>query len=337
MKAIGYRKSLPIENPTRCSRSTFPSRLYKSATCSIAVHAVSVNPVDTKVRMRSQPESGHAKVLGWDAAGIVQAVGTGVRFFKAGDRVSYAGSIVRPGTNSELHVVDERIVGPMPASLSFAQAAALPLTAITAWELLFERLAVPAGKRASQDCLLVVGAGGGVGSILVQLARKLTGLYVVGTAGRPETERWLMDLGAHAVIDHRKPLAAQLKEIGCGPVTHVASLTHTDVHFTGIVESLAPQGKLALIDDPKSLDIGLLKQKSLSLHWELMFTRSLFQTPDMEEQHRLLADVAALVDAGVLRTTLSEHYGRISAAGLKKAHALIESGQARGKVVLEGF
>jgi zinc-binding alcohol dehydrogenase family protein len=337
MKAIGYRQSLPIEHSHSLIEFDLPQPALKERDLLVAVHAVSVNPVDTKVRMRSQPESGHAKVLGWDAAGIVQAVGPAARFFKPGDRVSYAGSIARPGTNSELHVVDERIVGPMPASLSFAQAAALPLTAITAWELLFERLAVPAGKRASQDTLLVVGAGGGVGSILVQLARKLTGLCVVGTAGRPETRRWLMDLGAHAVIDHGKPLAAQLKDIGCGQVTHVASLTHTDEHFTGIVESLAPQGKLALIDDPKSLDIGLLKQKSLSLHWELMFTRSLFQTPDMEGQHRLLADVSALVDAGVLRTTLSEHYGRISAAGLKKAHALIESGQARGKVVLEGF
>ena len=337
MKAVGYRQSLPIGQSESLVDLDLPEPALEDRDLLVAVHAVSVNPVDTKVRMRAQPAAGQAKVLGWDAAGTVQAVGASAKLFKPGDRVWYAGSIARPGTNSELHVVDERIVGPMPASLSFPQAAALPLTAITAWELLFERLAVPAGKRASQDTLLVVGAGGGVGSILVQLARKLTGLRVIGTAGRPETGRWLLDLGAHAVIDHNKPLAAQLQDIGCGQVTHAASLTHTDVHFAGIVESLAPQGKLALIDDPKSVDIGLLKQKSLSLHWELMFTRSLFKTPDMEAQHRILADVAALVDAGLLRTTMSEHRGRINAANLKGAHALIESGQARGKLVLEGF
>lgn len=337
MKAIGYHQCLPIERPDSLVDLDVPEPALQPRDLRVAVQAISVNPVDTKMRLRSQPEPGQSKVLGWDAAGIVQAVGAEVKLFKPGDRVWYAGSIARPGSNSELHVVDERIAGPMPTTLAFADAAALPLTAITAWELLFERLGVPAGKRASGDALLIVGAGGGVGSILVQLARRLTGLRVIATAGREETKRWLMELGAHAVIDHRQPLAEELKRIGEPPVSHVASLTQTDEHFAQIVECLAPQSKLALIDDPKSIDVSALKRKSLSLHWELMFTRSLFETPDMQAQHRLLADVANLVDSGVIRTTVAEHFGRITAENLKRAHALIESGRARGKIVLEGF
>jgi zinc-binding alcohol dehydrogenase family protein len=337
MKAVGYCQSLPIEHAESLLDLTLPEPVPTERDLLVAVKAVSVNPVDVKMRGRAAPEPGQARVLGWDAAGVVQAVGAGVSLFKPGDRVWYAGSIARPGANSELHVVDERIVGPMPKSLDFAAAAALPLTAITAWELLFERLGVPAGKRASGESLLVVGAGGGVGSILVQLARRLTGLRVIGTAGREATRDWLLTLGAHEVIDHSRPLADELRRIGQSEVTHVASLNQTDRHFAQIVESLVPQGRLALIDDPQPLDVTLLKRKSLSLHWELMFTRSLFQTPDLQAQHRLLADLAALVDDSVIRTTVSEHFGRIDAANLKRAHGLLESGQARGKVVLEGF
>ena len=294
--------------------------------------------MDTKIRSNVAPADGAAKVLGWDASGIVQAVGSEVSLFQPGDRVYYAGAINRAGANSELHVVDERIVGHMPKTLAFAEAAALPLTAITAWELLFERLQIPQGSADHGQSLLIVGAAGGVGSILVQLARQLTGLTVIGTASRPETQTWVRELGAHHVIDHRQPLSEELKRIGVNQVTHVASLTQTDQHFAQLVEALAPQGRLALIDDPEqALDIMQLKRKSLSLHWELMFTRSLFETADMIEQHRLLQRVAELVDAGTLKTTLGEHFGRINAANLSRAHSLLESGTAKGKIVLEGF
>lgn len=300
----------------------------------VQVQAISVNPVDTKVR--SGAAVTEPRVLGWDAVGIVQQVGDQVSLFKVGDSVFYAGAIDRPGSNSELHLVDERIVGHKPQSLDNAHAAALPLTSITAWELLFDRLGVPEGGGEGQS-LLIIGAAGGVGSILTQLARKLTKLIVIGTASRDETRQWVTDLGAHHVIDHSQPLVAQLEAIGVGHVDHVASLTHTDKHFEQLIEALRPQGQLALIDDPKTLDVMPMKRKALSLHWELMFTRSLFQTPDMIKQHELLERVAELIDSGVLRTTLGEHYGVINAANLIRAHELIESGTAKGKIVLEGF
>lgn len=300
----------------------------------VHVQAISVNPVDTKVRKGAAVTE--PRILGWDAVGTVQQVGDQVSLFKVGDSVFYAGAIDRPGSNSELHLVDERIVGHKPQSLDNAHAAALPLTSITAWELLFDRLGVPEGGGEGQS-LLIIGAAGGVGSILTQLARKLTKLTVIGTASRDETRQWVTDLGAHHVIDHSQPLVAQLEAIGVGQVDHVASLTHTDTHFEQLIEALRPQGQLALIDDPKTLDVMPMKRKALSLHWELMFTRSLFQTPDMIKQHELLDRVAELVDSGVLRTTLGEHYGVINAVNLIRAHELIESGTAKGKIVLEGF
>jgi zinc-binding alcohol dehydrogenase family protein len=277
------------------------------------------------------------RVLGWDAAGVVRAVGARVSLFKPGDRVWYAGDLTRPGSNSELQLVDERIVGPMPASLDFAQAAALPLTAITAWELLFDRLKVQHAEPHDDNALLVVGAAGGVGSILVQLARQLTGWTVIGTASRPETRDWVSALGAHHVIDHSKPLADELKRHGLGQVRVAISLNGTDTHMPQLIEALEPEGQLALIDDPKVLDALPLKRKSLSLHWEFMFTRSMFNRPSMIRQHQLLRKVAVLVERGVLRTTVTEQFGRIDAANLKRAHALIESGRARGKIVLSGF
>ncbi len=337
MKAIAYYQCLPITDASALQDVDLPAPQPGPRDLLVEVKAISVNPVDTKVRQNAAPENGAAKVLGWDVAGVVQAVGAQVSLFKPGDRVYYAGSIARAGGNSERHVVDERIVGRMPASLGFADAAALPLTAITAWELLFERLQVAEGRASEGQSLLIVGAAGGVGSILTQLARQLTGVTVIGTASRPDTQQWVRDLGAHHVIDHSQPLSTELKRLGLGPVTHVASLTQTDQHLAELVEALVPQGRLALIDDPKSLDVSLLKRKSLSLHWEFMYTRSLFETPDMIEQHHLLDRVADLVDAGTLRTTVGEHFGRIDAANLKRAHALLESGKARGKIVLEGF
>ena len=338
MKAVAYYQSLPADHAEALQDVELPAPTPGPRDLLVEVKAISVNPVDTKIRRNAAPTDGAAKVLGWDASGIVKAVGSEVSLFQPGDRVYYAGAINRAGANSELHVVDERIVGHMPKSLPFAEAAALPLTAITAWELLFERLQITQGNTDLGQSLLIVGAAGGVGSILVQLARQLTGLTVIGTASRPETQAWVRQLGAHHVIDHRQPLSEELKRIGIDQVTHVASLTQTDKHFAQLVEALVPQGRLALIDDPEQpLDIMQLKRKCLSLHWELMFTRSLFETADMIEQHRLLQRVAELVDAGTLHTTLGEHFGSINAANLRRAHALLESGAAKGKIVLEGF
>ena len=336
MKAIGYRQNLPVDQPHALEDLDLPAPQPGPRDLLVRVKAVSVNPVDAKVRRNTAPPAGEAKVLGWDAVGIVEGIGADVTGFRPGDRVWYAGSITRPGANSELHVVDERIAARAPASLEDAQAAALPLTAITAWELLFDRLRVPQGGGAGQS-LLIVGGAGGVGSILIQLARQLTQLKVVATASRPETRAWCLELGAHAVIDHSQPLAQALKDGGHDPVDYVAALTQTGQHYAQIIESLKPQGAIGVIDDMPVLDAMKLKTKALSLHWELMFTRSMFGTPDMAEQGKLLAQVAQLVDAGRLRTTAGAHYGTINAANLLRAHAWIESGKAQGKVVLEGF
>ena len=338
MKAVGYTQPQAISQPESLIDITLPDPVATGRDLLVEVKAVSVNPVDTKVRLGSAPAEGQTyKVLGWDASGIVRAVGPEVTLFKPGDRVWYAGSIARPGTNSELHLVDERIVGHAPQSLDFAQAAALPLTAITAWEMLFDRLGIAPGKQPSQKTLLIIGASGGVGSIMTQLASRLTSLTVIGTASRPETQAWVKALGAHYVIDHGKPLSEELKHLGFPTVDYIVSLTRTDAHIGQIVESIAPQGKFGLIDDPAVLDATKFKRKAVSIHWELMFTRSLFGTEDMIGQHRLLNEVAALVDAGLIRTTLAERFGTINAANLKNAHALVESGKARGKVVLEGW
>lgn len=336
MKAVGYRQSLPINDPASLVDLSLPDPAPGARDLLVRVKAVSVNPVDTKVRKRAQPGAGEAKVLGWDAVGMVEAIGAAVSRFKPGDRVYYAGSITRPGTNSELHVVDERIAAIAPASLDDAQAAALPLTTITAYELLFDRLRVPKNGGAGQT-LLVIGGAGGVGSILIQLARQLTQLRIVATASRAETRAWCLALGAHAVIDHSKPLAGELKAAGIGQVDMVASLTQTERHYAQSVQSLKPQGQLAVIDDMPVLDAMPLKGKAISLHWESMFTRSMFETPDVARQGELLAEVAALVDAGRIRSTANESFGTINAANLRRAHALIESGKAQGKVVLQGF
>ena len=334
MKAVGYTRSLPATDPKAFACVELPMPEPGPRDLRVRVQAVSVNPVDTKLRASAPPDG--PRVLGFDAAGIVDAVGVEVSLFKLGDAVWYAGAIDRPGSNAEFQLVDERIAGHRPASLDAAQAAALPLTAITAWELLFDRLRIAEAGGAGQH-LLVVGAGGGVGSILVQLARRLTALTVIGTASRPDTADWVRQIGAHHVIDHAKPLAEGLRALGIAQVEHVASLTHTDAHYADIVQALAPQGQLALIDDPAQLDALPLKRKSASLHWEFMFARSLFHTPDMQAQHDLLERVAQLVDAGTLRTTLGEHYGRLGVDTLRRAHAQVESGRTRGKIVLEGF
>ena len=335
MKAIVYTQhGLPIDDPQALVDTELPMPLAGPHDLLVEVRAVSVNPVDTKIRLGSAVSE--PRVLGWDASGIVRAVGANVTLFAPGDEVFYAGSIVRPGSNSQFQAVDERIVGRKPANLGFAEAAALPLTSITAWELLFDRLRVPEGGGEGKS-LLIIGAGGGVGSILTQLARRLTKLTVIGSASRDATREWVTRLGAHHTVDHTRRMQPQFEELGFSNVDIVISLTHTDRHYQDIIEALAPQGQLALIDDPATLDAVPLKRKSISLHWELMFTRSMFETADMVRQHELLNRVAAMIEDGTLTTTLGEHFGAINAANLRRAHALIESNRAIGKIVLENF
>jgi zinc-binding alcohol dehydrogenase family protein len=337
MKAVGYRKSLPIDAQDALIDFETARPEPRGRDIRVGVKAIAANPVDYKVRKRAAPPEGETKILGFDAAGVVDAVGPDVSLFKPGDEVFYAGSIQRQGTNSEFHLVDERIVGAKPKTLSFAQAAALPLTSITAWELLFDRLGAVPGKSVDPRSLLIVGGAGGVGSILIQLARRLTGLTVIATATRPDSQKWCADLGAHAVIDHARSMKEQIDRLKLPPVALVASLTATDQHYKAIAELMAPQGKYGLIDDPPEFNVAVFKGKAISIHWESMFTRSSFQTSDMIGQHHLLNDVADLVDKGVLRTTLDQSFGAINAANLKRAHALLESGKSRGKIVLEGW
>jgi zinc-binding alcohol dehydrogenase family protein len=337
MKAVGYKKSLPVDSSDALVDFETAKPEPKGRDLRVAIKAISANPVDYKVRKRAAPPEGETKILGFDAAGVVDAIGSDVTLFKPGDEVFYAGSILRQGTNSEFHLVDERIVGRKPKSLPFAEAAALPLTSITAWELLFDRLGAVPGKSVDPRTLLIIGGAGGVGSILIQLARRLTALTVVATASRAESQKWCLDLGAHAVVDHARGMKEQIEKLKIPPVALVASLTNTDQHYKAIAELMAPQGKYGLIDDPPEFNVGVFKGKAISIHWESMFTRSSFRTPDMIAQHHLLNDVADLIDKGVLRTTLGEKFGTINAANLKRAHALLESGKSRGKIVLEGW
>lgn len=335
MKAYVYDQAgLPLADPRALYEVELDSPEPGPRDLLVRIQAIAVNPVDSKLRLGVQPAG--PRILGWDAVGVVEATGAEVTGFQVGDQVWYAGDITRPGCYAEYGLVDERIAARRPLSISAVEAAALPLTAITAWELLFDRLRVAEGGGLGQS-LLIIGAGGGVGSILVQLARRLTRLTIVGTASRPATREWVSELGAHHVIDHGQPLQAQLSGLGLSQVDHVISLTHTEHYYPQLIEVLKPQGQLALIDDPASLDAIALKRKSISLHWEFMFTRSMYRTADQCLQQALLTRVALLVDEGVLRSTVGEHGGQLDADNLRRAHALIEGGRARGKIVLEGF
>jgi zinc-binding alcohol dehydrogenase family protein len=341
MKAIGYTESLAISNLASLIDIELPQPKASGFDLLVRVNAIAVNPVDYKIRQNVAAQDNEYKVLGWDAVGEVVAVGESVSHFKPGDKVYYAGDLNRQGSNAEYQLVDERIVGSKPKSLSDAEAAALPLTAITAWELLFERLAIkqqqPGAIKATNEVILIVGAAGGVGSILVQLASALTGATVIATASRESSANWVKKLGADYVIDHSKPLAEQIEQLNIGQVSHVASLTHTDSYLDSYVELLAPMGKIALIDDPESLDISKLKPKCLSLHWEFMFTRSMFKTTDMIEQHRILNQVSDLIDQGYIQTTVGKNLGTINATNLRAAHEELETGRSIGKIVLQGF
>ncbi|WP_017993466.1 zinc-binding alcohol dehydrogenase family protein [Rhizobium leguminosarum] len=337
MRAVAYKTPQPISAETSLIDVELPMPEAGGHDLLVEIKAVSVNPVDVKVRAHSAPPADELKVLGWDAAGIVKAVGADVTLFKPGDEVFYSGVISRPGSNAEFHLVDERIVGAKPKSLDFAAAAALPLTSITAYEALFDRLKVQDAVSGAGRSILIIGGAGGVGSIAIQIARVLTDLTVIATASRPETQDWVKELGAHHVVDHSRPIAPQVAALGIGAPGFIFSTTNTDSHIGDIVEAIAPQGRFALIDDPKTLDIVPFKRKAVSVHWELMFTRPLYGTPDMIEQHKLLNKISELIDGGKIRTTLSEIVGPINAANLKTAHAMVESGRMKGKAVLAGF
>ncbi|MBY5944152.1 zinc-binding alcohol dehydrogenase family protein [Photobacterium rosenbergii] len=335
MKAVGYQRNLPIQDEASLQDITLDTPTATGHDLLVEVQAISVNPADYKIRQGVPAEDGSWKVIGWDATGIVKAVGEKVTLFKPGDKVWYAGDISRSGSYAEMQLVDERIVGKMPQSLSFADAAALPLTSITAWELLFDRLNVV--RTDPNKRILVIGAAGGVGSIMVQLIKQLTDLELIATASRPETIDWLKDLGADHIINHRNPLSEEFEKHDLAEVDYVVSLNNTEQHIGEIVKVIKPQGQFALIDDPASLDIVPFKTKCISIHWELMFTRSLFQTADMQEQHELLNEVSAMIDNGDIKTTVGDHFGQINATNLRKAHEFLETGKAKGKIVLEGF
>lgn len=341
MKAVGYSKCLPISEAESLKNIELPQPIAKGHDLLVKVKAIAVNPVDYKIRQMVSPVDSQDKVLGWDAVGEVIATGKDVVQFKPGDMVYYAGDLNRQGSNAEYQLVDERIVGNKPKSLTNAEAAALPLTAITAWELLFEHLAIkqqtPKTVERTNEVILVVGAAGGVGSIMLQLAKAISGATIIGTASRESSQAWVKKLGADYVIDHTKPLQPQIEALDIGQVTHVASLNSTDSYFESYIELLAPFGKIALIDDPENLPVMKMKLKSLSLHIEFMFARSMFNAEDMNQQSHLLNRVSDLIDQGYIQTTIGKHLGAISADNLKVAHAELESGRSIGKIVLEGF
>ncbi len=338
MKAVGFHRQLSAEDPESLVDLELPKPRASGRDLLVEVKAISVNPVDYKVRMRPDPNAQLPRVLGWDVAGVVRETGPDATLFKPGDEVFYAGSIQRPGANSEYHLIDERIVGRKPRTLSFAAAAALPLTTLTAWEGLFDRLGVARDGTDRGRTVLIIGGAGGVGSIAIQLAKRLAELNVIATASRPESARWVRELGADGVVDHTGDLAAQLRELGTPEADYIFCLTDAAPYFPRLAPIIRPQGRICLIVSMNAaVDLNPLMQKSVSIAWELMFTRSLFQTHDMQRQHEILREAAELIDSGVLRTTVGESLGAINAANLRRAHQMLERGHTIGKIVLEGF
>lgn len=334
MKAVALTRYLPINDPESLLDVELPKPEPKGRDLLVRVQAISVNPVDTKVRSPKSAVEPAPKVLGWDASGIVESVGSDVSKFKAGDAVFYAGDITRQGSNAEFQLVDERLVGQKPQSLTFSEAAALPLTTLTAWEGLYERLGIDRNGAHRGQRLLIIGGAGGVGSIAIQLA-KLAGLTVIATASRPETRNWALRMGAHHIIDHRKPLEPQLAELRLSDIHFIANFSNTDDYWPAMAGIIRPQGKiLAIVENRAPLEMNLLKSKSATFVWEFMFTRSMFKTDDQGQQGIALNKAAELVDAGKLRTTLFESITPINAANVRRAHALLESGKAIGKVAL---
>ena len=338
MKAVGLYRYLPVDHPESLLDLDVPAPTATGRDLLVEVKAVSVNPVDYKMRSPKDQVETTPRVLGWDVAGVVKAVGPDVSLFAAGDAVYYAGARMRQGGNSELHLVDERIVGRKPATLGFAEAAALPLTTLTAWEGLFERMGISSAGTHAGRTLLIIGGAGGVGSIAIQLAKRLARLTVIATASRPESEKWVRELGADHVVDHSRPLAPQLAERGTPEVDFVFCASGIEPYVAAFPTIVAPQGKIcAIVGTPAPLDLGPLMAKSVTFAWELMFTRPAYQTADMIVQHQILDETAALIEKGVLRTTMTANLGAITAANLKRAHAQLEGGHVIGKLVLEGF
>lgn len=337
MKAVGYTATGPIDRADALIDFETDKPTPTGRDVLVKINAISVNPVDTKIRQLRAPEGDTPDILGWDAVGEVVEMGDAVESLKVGDTVWYAGAIDRPGTNAEYHLVDERIVGHKPASVSNAAAAALPLTTLTAYEMLFDRLHVTNPVPGAAPAVLIIGGSGGVGSIAIQLLRAKTDLTVIATASRPETQAWVKELGAHHVIDHSHPLAPQIEALGIGQPGYVFSTNHTGDYIEQVAELIAPQGRFGLIDDPENLNIAPFKHKSISTHWEFMYTRSLFGTADIAQQSAILNEVARLIEAGKVRSTATESLGTINAETLTKAHAFLETGKAKGKLVLEGF
>ena len=342
MKAIGFYQYLPVEDSSSLVEVEVPTPEPGGRDLLVRVEAVSVNPVDVKVRSRLKTVEAKPRIIGWDAAGVVESVGSDVSLFKAGDEVYYAGDITRPGCNSQYHLVDERIVGCKPASLSFEQAAAMPLTTITAWEALFDRLGVekPAPANQDQRSVLIIGGAGGVGSIAIQLAKKVAGCKVIATASRSESAQWCRKLGADEIIDHHKPFGEEFKRIGAGEVDYILCFNSTEMHIQNMADVIKPQGRICAIvetKDSQPVNISLFQGKSVGFMWELMFTRSMFKTPDMQAQHDLLNEAGRLLDEGLLKTTMTENYGPLTAENLRKAHGKIESGSMIGKLVLSGM
>jgi NADPH2:quinone reductase len=338
MKAFGLCRYLPLDDPQSLLDVELAEPKATGRDLLVRVKAVSVNPVDTKVRSMVKETLAQPKILGFDAAGTVEAVGNEVSLFKPGDEVFYAGDITRSGTNAELHLVDERIVGRKPKSLDFAASAALPLTSLTAWELMFERMRIDIDGAHRGKTLLILSGAGGVGSMATQLA-KYAGLVVISTASRPETQEWCRTLGADYVIDHRNPIDAELKAIGFDSVDFIVNFVDTDGYWKVMSELIAPQGHIGCIVEPKK-DVYVgnpLKDKSVGIHWESMFTRSRNKTADMIEQHKILDRIADLVDGGKIRSTLQKTYSPINAENLREAHKLIESGKSVGKVAISGW
>jgi zinc-binding alcohol dehydrogenase family protein len=336
MRAVGYTERRPIEDQTSLQDLELPDPVPGPRDLLVRVAAVSVNPRDLKSHRAMDATADKPVVLGYDASGTVAAVGAAVTFFRPGDDVFYAGVVTRPGSNAELQLVDERIVGHKPATLDHAAAASLPLTSLTAYEMLFDRFGIVPGTGAGES-LLMIGGAGGVPSVAIQLARALTGLTVIATASRPESERWVRALGAHHVVNHAQKLAEQVKALGAPPVRYVFSTYTTPQAWAESARLIAPQGRFGLIDDPEPLDLRLFKAKCVSIHWEAMFTRPMFETADMIRQHEILDEVSALVDRGVLRPTGTQNFGAITAENLRRAHLALAEGRTIGKVVLAGF
>lgn len=336
MKAVALTRYLPISDDQSFLDVDLPKPIPTGHDLLVEVRAVAVNPVDVKVRSPKDKVEEMPRVLGWDAAGIVADVGPDVTLFRPGDAVYYAGDITRPGSNQQFQLVDERIVGRKPVRLSFAETAALPLTTITAYEALFDRLRIDRDGANAGETILMIGGAGGVGSIAMQLAKR-AGLTVIATASRPETVAWVKDLGADHSVNHHGDMVAEVRGLGLTHVDHIAIFNDMR-HWAAAVELIRPQGGIVTIDDTDlPMPMAGMKTKAASLHWEFMFARSMHKTPDMIEQHRLLSFVADEVDAGRLSTTMSEVLSPINAANLRRAHGLIETGRAKGKIVLEGF